>query len=169
MAPVSNNPTLIEGLRYTAGTDKVQNISGSSGRTKTNYDGSTKPEVRNIFVNQKPDSYSHVASFYKYKYNSPASRLSYTGLTFNEIEKPFYNINSDPAKHQSNQSENPNPQNYNIYENAIGYYIISNPKQTKSSSSSKSKNNNPMKKKLEQTYHSGNDNPSGSLVNIVYY
>ena len=169
MAPISNNPSLIEGLRYTAGTDKIQNISSSPRRSYSAYQKYATNDIKNTIVSEKPDSYSGVAGFYRYKYNAPASRLLYTGQTFNEIEKPLNNGKSYSYGGKNTAAENSQPQNYNIYENAVGYYIVSNIKQTKSQEETRSKKSNPMKKKLEKTYHSGSDNPTGSLVNIIYY
>lgn len=170
MAPISNNPSLVEGVRYTNGLDSLQRITNSPRRNNNSYDRYKSTDSKNISVSEKSGNTSNVTDYYRYRYNSPAAKLLYTGLTFNEIEKPLKSsASSSGTKKQTQAQNNPAPANYNVFENAVGYYIVSKTNQTKSGSETGNKNKNPMKRKLDKAYHSGGEASTGSLVNIVYY
>ncbi len=169
MTAISNNPSLVEGVRYSSGIDGIRRISNSPRRNDNSYNKNQTVDSKNISVSEKPDNSSNVASYYRYRYNSPASRLLYTGLTFNEIEKPHSNNSPASSNKKETPAQNPVPSNYNVFENAVGYYIVSKTKPSKSDAETGNKNKNPMKKKLDRTYHSGIETSPGSLVNIIYY
>lgn len=161
---------LVEGISYASGADRIRNTGKISRRNSTSFKEYTAPGKKNIPASGRPAVSPGASEFYRYKYNSQVSKLSHTGQIFNKIEKPFNGRDSHSSGGNAARSEDSSPGNYNIYETAVGYYIISKTKLTGTNAkTSGSKNSNPMKKKLEKTYHSNTGNPTGSLVNIVYY
>lgn len=160
---------LVEGISYASGVERIRNTGKISRRDNTSFKEYAAPGNKNVPATGRPDVSPGAAEFYRYKYSSSISKLSYSGQTFDKIEKPFNGGDSYSSGGNKTRSEYISPKNYNIYETAVGYYIISKSKQTGSNAKTVGKNSNPMKQKLEKTYHSNTGNPAGSLVNIVYY
>ena len=164
MIPVSNNPYMVEAVRYATNIDYSQRTNHYAQTDGNTHSNKLSQDTKNSLVADKTNASSYN---FKYLYNVPLSKLNVTGQIFNEKEKPL------PSGDKSSNNYNPNSLNFmnaGSAENiAYGYYIVDSKISSNPKNGSSTKNINPVKKKLEKTYNAAANSMPGSLVNIVYY
>ena len=168
MNSISNNPVYVEGIRYTAGLDNIQKNINQPQPGNVDYLKNFSQDDKNVIVSEKPDKFPGNVNFYRYQYSSPASRLTYTGQIFNEIEKP-YKAGSSSSQGNQQSSNNNAAINYDKYNAVSGFYIFDNGSQKQVSKSSAGRQGDKLKKKIDKAYHRNYYPEPGSLVNMTYY
>ncbi len=164
MIPISNNPYIVEAVRYTTKLDYSQKATNFTSLNQDSSGNKLSKDVKNSLVSEKLNS----SNFnFRYLYNVPLSRLNSTGQIFNEKEKPLAADNSNDSNNNFNDLKHlTNDSNQN---GVYGYYIVDSKMTANSRDNSSRKNTNSIKKQLDKTYHSSSQNSKGSLVNIIYY